>query len=156
MLCSIPSSTKIFNLATALFLFILVGFLCLSVNLLCCQECTFYCTLWKKRCTLLPDGTDKHIQQHIHEKDLNLCLRLYYYGKVLAELENNPIKEFNGIPEFLDSGRNSWTLDSGRWTLDAGLWTLDAGLWTLDAGLWTVDAGLWTLDATLRKLGSGH
>ena len=24
-----------------------------------------------------------------------------------------------GIPEFLDSGRKSWTLDSGRWTLDA-------------------------------------
>ena len=23
------------------------------------------------------------------------------------------------IPEFLDSGRKSWTLDSGRWTLDA-------------------------------------
>ena len=34
----------------------------------------------------------------------------------------------NGILEFLDSGRKSWTLDSGRWTLDAGLWTLDAGL----------------------------
>ena len=54
-----------------------------------------------------------------------------------------------GIPEFLDSGRKSWVLDSGRWTLDAGLWTLDAGLWTLDAGLWT-------LDTTLRKIGSGH
>ena len=25
-----------------------------------------------------------------------------------------------GIPEFLDSGRKSWTLDSGTWTLDAG------------------------------------
>ena len=23
------------------------------------------------------------------------------------------------IPKFLDSGRNSWTLDSGRWLLDA-------------------------------------
>ena len=28
---------------------------------------------------------------------------------------------FLGIPEFPDSGRKSWTLDSGRWTLDAGL-----------------------------------
>ena len=37
-----------------------------------------------------------------------------------------------GIPEFLDSGRKSWTLDSGRWTLDAGLWTLDSGRWPLD------------------------
>ena len=27
----------------------------------------------------------------------------------------------NGIQEFLDSGRKSWTLDSERWTLDAGL-----------------------------------
>ena len=39
-----------------------------------------------------------------------------------------------GIPEFLESGRNSWTLDSGCWTLDAGLWTLDSGRWTLDSG----------------------
>ena len=31
-----------------------------------------------------------------------------------------------GIPEFLDSGRNSWTLDFGRWTLHSGHWTLDA------------------------------
>ena len=60
-----------------------------------------------------------------------------------------------GIPEFLDSGRKSWTLGSGRWTLDAGLWTLDAGLWTLDAGLWTLDAGRWTLDAGLWTLHSG-
>ena len=45
---------------------------------------------------------------------------------------------FIGIPEFLDSGCKSWTLDSGRWTLYAGLWTPDAGPWTLDAGLWTL------------------
>ena len=68
-----------------------------------------------------------------------------------------------GIPEFLDSGRKSWTLDSGRWTLDAGRWTLDSGRWTLDsgrwtlnAGIWTLDAGLWTLNTTLKKLHSGH
>ena len=48
----------------------------------------------------------------------------------------------HGIPEFLDSGHKSWTLDSGRWTLDARLWMLDSGRWTLDA--------------TLKKLGSGH
>ena len=41
---------------------------------------------------------------------------------------------FLGIPEFLDSGPKSWTLDSGRWTLDSGRWTLDAGLWTLITG----------------------
>ena len=47
----------------------------------------------------------------------------------------------SGIPEFLDSGRKSWTLDSGLWTLDSGLWTLDAGLWTLDSGRWTLHLG---------------
>ena len=31
-----------------------------------------------------------------------------------------------GTPKFLDSGRNSWTLDFGRWTLHSGHWTLDA------------------------------
>ena len=51
-----------------------------------------------------------------------------------------------GIPEFLDSGHKSWTLDFGRWTLDAGLWTLDAGLGhrTLDARPWMLKSGLWT------------
>ena len=75
-----------------------------------------------------------------------------------------------GRPELLDSGRNSWKLDSGRWTVDVGLWTLDSESWTLDAGLWTLDSGhltmesgrwtldpvLWTLDDTLWTLGSGH
>ena len=51
-----------------------------------------------------------------------------------------------GIPEFLDSERKSWTLDSGCWTLDAESWTLDAGRWTLDGGLSVLDAGLWTMD----------
>ena len=32
----------------------------------------------------------------------------------------------SGIPEFLDSGRKSWTLDSGRRTLDGGRWPLEA------------------------------
>ena len=45
-----------------------------------------------------------------------------------------------GIPEFLDSGRRSWTLDSGHWTLDSGRWTLDAGPWLLDSGCWPLDA----------------
>ena len=57
-----------------------------------------------------------------------------------------------GIPEFLDSGCKSWTLDSGRWTLDAGFWTLDSGLWILDSGHWTLDAGLRTLNAKLWTL----
>ena len=65
----------------------------------------------------------------------------------LIRLIRQPPKK--GMPEFLDSGRKSWTLDSGRWTLDDGLWTMDSGRWILDPGLWT-------LDDTLKKLGSGH
>ena len=45
-----------------------------------------------KRYTLLPKGKDVLIQQHSHQKDLNLCLPLYYCGKVIVELEKN--KEF--------------------------------------------------------------
>ena len=51
-----------------------------------------------------------------------------------------------GIPEFLDSGRKSWTLYSERWTLHSALWMLEAGLFTLDSGPWTLDAGPWTFD----------
>ena len=46
------------------------------------------------------------------------------------------IAKIAGIPEFLDSGRNSWS-----WTLGAGPWTLDCGRWTVDARLWTLDSG---------------
>ena len=38
-----------------------------------------------------------HIQQHNHQKDLNPCLSLYYYGKVIVELEKNTNKEFNCV-----------------------------------------------------------
>ena len=54
------------------------------------------------------------------------------------------------IPEFLDSGRKSWTLYSRRWTLDAGPWTVKAGCWTLDPGRWTLDAGRWTVTLNAR------
>ena len=43
--------------------------------------------LRKKRCTLPPEGADVYIQQHIHQKDLNLCLPLHDYAKVIVELE---------------------------------------------------------------------
>ena len=62
---------------------------------------------------------------------------------------------FKGIPEFLDSGRQGWTLDSGHWTLDPRLWTLDTRLWTLKAGLWTLDSWLWTLDSGRWTLNAG-
>ena len=41
----------------------------------------------KKWCTLLPEGTDVHIQQHIHQKDLKLCLQLHFYVKVIVKFE---------------------------------------------------------------------
>ena len=82
---SIPNSNEILALATTPFLFVLVGIL--SENLLCYQECTFYCAPRKKRCTLLPEGTDVHIEHCNHQKDLSFCLLLYYYGKVIIELE---------------------------------------------------------------------
>ena len=44
------------------------------VNSLWCQVCIFYCLFRKKRCTLLLEHTDVHIQQCIHQKYLNLCL----------------------------------------------------------------------------------
>ena len=77
---SIHSSTKILTIATAPFLSAL-----LSVNLLWCQVCTFYCPLIKMRCNLLPEDKDVHIQEQIHQKGLNLPL--YYYGKFIVELE---------------------------------------------------------------------
>ena len=90
----IPSFTKILTLATAPFLFILVD--ALSVfEFLWCQECTFYCAPRNKRSIPLPESTDILIQQHNHQKDLNPCLSLYYYGKAIDELEKNTKKEFN-------------------------------------------------------------
>ena len=53
------------------------------MNLIWCQVYTFYCPPRKERCILLTEGTDVHIQQHIHQKYLNLCLSLHYYAKLL-------------------------------------------------------------------------
>ena len=43
------------------------------------------------------DGTDVRIQQHIHQKDLNLCLPLYQYGKVIVELEKTQTRNSTGL-----------------------------------------------------------
>ena len=78
---SIPSSTKILNLTTTPFLFILVSVL--SLNLLWCQECIFSCTPRKKRYT---------------QKDLNPCLSLYillWQGH--CWIGKNTNKEFNCV-----------------------------------------------------------
>ena len=95
---SITCSTKILTLAIALFLFILVES---SVNLLWCQVCTFYFPHRKKRYTIVPRGIDVHIQQQIHQKDLNLCPTSYYYAKVIVELEKNTNKEFSCVMVFI-------------------------------------------------------
>ena len=76
--------------------------------------------------------------------------------KSTCTFKTSSMQLFSGIPEFLDSGRKSWTLDSGRWTLDVGLWTLDARLWTLDSGRWTLDSGLWTLGSGRWTLDTGR
>ena len=68
---SLPSFNKTLTLTTAPFLVP-----SLSANLPWCQECIFYCGPRKKRYTLPPEGTDIHIQQHNHRKDLNPCLSL--------------------------------------------------------------------------------
>ena len=70
--------------------------LCLSVNFLWCQKFTFYCRLKKKRCTLLAEGTDRHIQQHNHQKDLNPSVTiLLWQGH--CWIGKNTNKEFNCV-----------------------------------------------------------
>ena len=74
---------------------------CLSVNLPWYQECIFYCAPRKKRYTLLPEGTDIHIQQHNCWKDLNPCLSIYYYGKVIVELQNSQTRNLTVFMVFV-------------------------------------------------------
>ena len=80
MLYSITCSTKILTLAIAPFLFILAEVLCKFVN---------FILPFGRRGTLffLRAQMYIHIQQHIHQKDLNLCLTSYNYAKVIDELE---------------------------------------------------------------------
>ena len=70
------------------------------MNWLWCQVCTFHCPLGKKRYIILPEGRDVHIQQHIHQKDLNLCLTSYDCGKIIDELEKHN-KEFSCVKVFI-------------------------------------------------------
>ena len=74
---------------------------CLSVNLPWYQECIFYCAPRKKRYTLLPEGTDIHIQQHSRQKDLNPCVSLYCYSKVIVELENTQTRNLTVFMVFV-------------------------------------------------------
>ena len=70
---------------------------CLSLNLLWCQECTFYCAPRKKRYTFFSKGSDVHIQQPNHQKNISPCQSLYYYDKVLFEQKKRKQKHKQGI-----------------------------------------------------------
>ena len=74
----ITCSTKILTLAIAAHFFILVGVIC---------ECAMVLGAYILLSPPIPEGTYVHILQHIHQKELNLCQLLYYYGKVIAEIE---------------------------------------------------------------------
>ena len=93
---SIPSSTKILNLTTAPFLFILVS--ALSVCKFAMMQGVYillYCTSWKKRYTLT-EGTDIYThsagQSSKHFKPLSVT-RVLWQG----QLEKNTNKEFNCV-----------------------------------------------------------
>ena len=94
---SITCSNKILTLAIAPFLFILVDVLCEMAMvpgvyiLLFPQEKEVPYSFWEHRCT------DVHIQHHIHQKDLNLCLKSCDYDKVIDELKKNTNEEFSCV-----------------------------------------------------------
>ena len=89
------------------------------------------------------------IHSFIHSiESVPISFRMSQWGCLIwLKLSWNKPLFLKGIPEFLDSGRKSWTLDPGRWALDVGLWMLDSGRCTLDAGLWTLDSKPWTLNS---------
>ena len=77
---SIPSSSKILTLFLSVGVVSVCEFAMVpGVNILLCPR--------KKKCTLLPECTDVHIQQHNHQKDLNLFRSLFYHCKGVVELE---------------------------------------------------------------------
>ena len=74
-----------------------MSFVCLGV---CCgASCVHFTVLSRKRGVLffLPEGKNLHIQQLIHHEDLNLCLPLYCYGKVIVELEETQTRNSTGF-----------------------------------------------------------
>ena len=86
MPCSITCSTKIPILAIAQFSFIFVGIICEFA-----MVPGVYILLYpqKEEVYYSHEGTDVHIQQHIHQKGLNICLTSFYYAKIVVELENS-------------------------------------------------------------------
>ena len=84
---SVTCSTKIRTLVIIPLLFILVGILCEFAKV--CVH--FTVPSGRKDALFYLRADDVHIQQHIYQKDLNLCLPLYYYAKVIALLEKTQI-----------------------------------------------------------------
>ena len=83
---SIPGSTKIliYILWQQHHFFILVGTLCVCEFAMVPGVYILLCPPGRKGTLFF-----LHIQLHNHQNDLNPCLWLYYYGKVIAELEKN-------------------------------------------------------------------
>ena len=80
---------KFLLLAIATFLFILVGVLC---------EFAMVLGVYILLSPLLPEGTDVHIKQLIHQKDLNLCLPLWQpLSAIMARFMLNWKKRKRGI-----------------------------------------------------------
>ena len=96
----ITPSTEILTLTEAPFLFTLVGVL--SKYAIWCKVCRFFCSLRKKSYAIPLKGTDVHIQQLIHQKDLNICLPSYYYARVIVQLLwENTNKKFRYVMLFI-------------------------------------------------------
>ena len=72
----ITCSTKILTLAIAAYLFILVGVIC---------ECAMVLGVYILLSPPIPEGTDVHILQHIHQKDLNLVCYYIIMGRLLLK-----------------------------------------------------------------------
>ena len=84
LMVSLVSLKFLYTLATAPFLFTLVGTLCVCEFAMVSGVNIFLCPPGRKGTFFL-----LHIQLHNHQKDLNPSLWLHYYGKVFSELENN-------------------------------------------------------------------
>ena len=89
---SITCSTKILTLAIVPLLFNLVGILCEFAKV-----CVHFTVPSGRKDALFYLITDVHIQQHIYQKDLNLCLPLYYYAKVIVVLEKTQTHTWVGV-----------------------------------------------------------
>ena len=81
---SIPASTNILIYFRNSTIFILVGNLCVCEFVMVSGVYILLCPPGRKGALFF-----SHIQLQSHHKDLNPSLWLYYYGKVIAESENN-------------------------------------------------------------------